>query len=104
LALNATANSRDLVAGGPSPRYTLVVSAEATIRGLLHRDPFEPFRVVTSSGESYRVGNPDLVALMRSQIFIARPNSDRRAYVPFLHVTAVETISNGPVRRRKRRR
>jgi hypothetical protein len=83
--------------------YTPVMSVQDTIRELLHSEPFEPFRVVTSSGESYRVGNPDLVALMRSEIFIARPNTDRRAFVPFLHVTAVEAIRNGPARRKPRR-
>ena len=46
------------------------------IRELLKREPFVPFRVVTSSGEAYIVRNPDLVTVMRSEVFIARPNSD----------------------------
>jgi hypothetical protein len=79
-----------------------------TIREMLHRDPFEPFRVVTSSGEAHVVHNPDLVALLKSEVFIAQPNSDRRIFLPLLHVSAVETIGrqprNGSRRPRKRRR
>ena len=76
------------------------MSAQHTIREFLHREPFEPFRVVSSSGESYTIRNPDLVALLRSEVFIAAPNSDRRTFVPLLHVAAVETLGNGRTRRR----
>ena len=71
------------------------MSVQHTIREMLHREPFESFRLVTSSGESYVVHNPDLLALMRSAVFIAQPNSDKHAFVPLLHVTAVETLGNG---------
>ena len=71
---------------------------------MLHREPFEPFRVVTSSGGSYVVHNPDLVALMKSEVMIAEPNSDRRTFVSLLHVSAVQTLRNGhPSAGRKRR-
>lgn len=77
-----------------------------TIQEMLHREPFEPFRVATSTGESYVVRNPDLVALLRSEVFIAHPNSDRRTFVPLRNVSAVETIRNGRASgaRRKGRR
>jgi hypothetical protein len=81
------------------------MSAQDTIREMLDRDPFEPFRLVTSSGESYKVTDPHSVALMRSEVLIAQPNSDRRTFVQYLHVAAVETLANGGRRtaRRKRR-
>jgi hypothetical protein len=80
------------------------MGVQDTIREMLHREPFEPFRVVTSSGEAYLVPNPDLVALMKSEVFIAELDSDRRAFVPLLHVSAVETVGNGKrVGRRKGR-
>ena len=75
-------------------RQTNLVTAD-TIQEMLEREPFEPFRVVTASGESYAVRNPHLVALLRSEVFIAHPNSDRRTFVPLRNVTAVETIRNG---------
>jgi hypothetical protein len=64
------------------------------IRELLLQQPFEPFLIRVTSGERYEVRNSELAALLKSAIFIAFPNSDRRVIVPFLHVAAVE-IRNG---------
>jgi len=66
-----------------------------TIREMLDRDPFEPFRIVTSAGESFVVRDPHTVALMQSEVFIAQPKSDRRTFIPFLHVVTVETVGDG---------
>lgn len=71
-----------------------------TIREMLTRDPFEPFRIATSGGESFIIRDPQTVALMKSQVFIAQPRSDRHTYIPLLHVVTVESIASG--RRRKR--
>jgi hypothetical protein len=79
----------------------------STVRERLDREPFEPFRVRLSSGDSYVVTDPHTVALMKSEIFIAFPNSDRWVSVPWLHVAAIEAAKNGdsrPPRRRPRRR
>jgi hypothetical protein len=76
-----------------------------TLKEMLDRNPFEPFRVITSSGEAYVVQNPGLATLMKSQIFIARPRFDRWTLVPLLHVWAVEKLDqerNGSRRQRKR--
>jgi len=79
-----------------------------TIRERLDREPFQPFRIGTSSGTSYDVPDPHLVALMKSEVFIAAPNSDRWASIPYLHIASVEAISNGHAngasRKRKPRR
>jgi len=80
------------------------MSAPDTIRELLDRDPFEPFRILTSAGESFLIRDPHTVALLRSEVFIAVPNTDRRSYVPYLHVAAIETIHNGNGRARRKRR
>ncbi|MFO0838935.1 MAG: hypothetical protein U1D55_10455 [Phycisphaerae bacterium] len=74
-----------------------------TIRELLARDPFHPFRIATSAGESFVVRDPHTVALMKSQVFIAQPKSDRWTFIPLLHVVTVETIRNGQSSHRKRR-
>lgn len=79
------------------------MSAQDTIKEKLSSDPFEPFRIVTSSGDRYDIRNPHLVALMKSQVFIATPGSDRSTYVLYLHVSAIETIGNGHPRRRGRK-
>lgn len=64
------------------------------IRDLLRQQPFEPFLIRVTSGERYEIRHSELAALLKSAIFIAFPNSDRRVIVPFLHIAAVET-SNG---------
>ncbi len=64
------------------------------IEELLLQHPFEPFLIRVTSGQRYEVRNSALAALLKSAIFIAFPNSDRRVIVPFLHVAAVE-IRNG---------
>lgn len=82
------------------------MSASNTIRELLDRDPFQPFRILTSGGESFVIRDPHSIAIMKSEVFIAHPGSDRRSYVPYLHVAAVDTLTNGHGRngsRRKRR-
>jgi hypothetical protein len=75
------------------------------IEELLLQHPFEPFLIQATSGERYEVRNPALAALLKSAVFIAFPNSDRRVIVPFLHVASVE-VFNGrhrpPSARRKR--
>ncbi|MGQ9650494.1 MAG: hypothetical protein ACUVXJ_10315 [Phycisphaerae bacterium] len=78
------------------------MSVQDTIRETLRCEPFESFRLVTSSGGSYVVHNPDHLALLKPEVFIARPNSDKRTFVPRLHVTAVGTMHNG--RRSSRRK
>ncbi len=70
-----------------------------SIRELLDRDPFQPFRIRASSGTAYDVRNPGMVVVMRSQLLIAAPNSDRYSLIPHLHVAGVELLANG--RRRK---
>ncbi|TWT40955.1 hypothetical protein RAS1_36440 [Phycisphaerae bacterium RAS1] len=66
-----------------------------SIRDILEREPFHAFRVRASSGATYDVRNPGLVVVLKSQLLIAEPRSDRYALIPFLHVAGIELISNG---------
>ncbi len=76
-----------------------------TIREMLAHEPFGAFRIVTASGEAYTVRDPYLVALTKSEVFIAHADADRWTLVPYRNITAVETITNGRVKpRRKGRR
>ena len=78
--------------------------ARETIRDLLERAPFRPFRIRASSGVAYDVRSPGLVMLLKSQVLIAEPRSDRYVVVPLLHVAGVELIGNGHAARGRRRR
>ncbi len=75
----------------------------AELRGFLAREPFEPVRVRLSSGDAYEIRNPDLAVVMRTRLFIAAPGTDRWTLIPFLHIAAIETVSNGNGRRPRRR-
>jgi hypothetical protein len=76
-----------------------------TIEELLSRQPFEPFRIVTSSGDRYEVRLPEMVLRVKNGIYIGLggrgPVADRAAFVSLLHVTAVET--HGATNGRKER-
>ena len=74
-----------------------------TIREWLRRDPFEPFIIRASSGQAVRVASPDLAVLMKSEIFVAAPNSDRSTILPYLHIAGLEKPGNGRGHRPPRR-
>ena len=78
-----------------SKAWTLGMTLQA-FRDLLKAQPFKPFRVVMSSGESYDVLHPQLAMLTRTTIVVG---IEVRNGVPaefkncsFLHVTAVEPL------------
>ena len=72
-----------------------------TIRDRLNppnRDPFEPFILRASSGQAILVARPELAVLMKTEIFVAAPNSDHWDQLPFLHVAGIEKANgNGQV-------
>jgi hypothetical protein len=74
------------------------------IRERLEKDPFEPLRIRASSGKSYFVSRPFLVAHMKSEVIIGEANSDRWAQVPYLHVAGIESVGNGSDHGKDRRR
>jgi hypothetical protein len=62
------------------------------IRDLLRRDPFEPFRIKLTSGDSYDIRDPNAVALGKSRVFIAFPDTDTWTFFSYLHIAAVESL------------
>lgn len=69
-----------------------------TLQDHLKRQPFEPFRVVTSSGRAYDVRHPDAAILLRNGLAVAYGGNGKKslpehvAYLSLLHITAVEPI------------
>ncbi|MDX2118421.1 MAG: hypothetical protein SFY96_09595 [Planctomycetota bacterium] len=76
----------------------------STIRERLARDPFEPFLIRSSSGRGFLVASPELAVLMKTEVFIAEPNSDRWAQIPYLHVSGVESAPRRSTSARRKRR
>jgi hypothetical protein len=67
-------------------------------QGLLAAKPFEPFRIIMSSGESYEVRHPEMAKLLRTKLLIfIDPDkegiADQFRMCSLLHVTVVEPIS-----------
>lgn len=76
-------------------------------KDLLSQRPFEPFRVVMSSGEKYEVRHPEMAWLTRTTLYVGTgraeagiPDEARMLSLP--HVTTIEPITNGKPRRRGR--
>jgi hypothetical protein len=68
------------------------------IRERLAMRPFEPFRIVTSSGQHYDIPHSDFLFITKRTLAIATPKTegDREPdgfhTVSILHVTALEVI------------
>ena len=69
-----------------------------SIHEWLQKRPFQPFRVATSSGESYEVRHPELALLTHTELLIGvaerRGFPSRYRSVSLLHVTAIEPIDS----------
>ncbi len=75
------------------------------IRDLLQREPFQPFRVVLTSGTHYDIRQAQLVMPLKRELFIAFDGGERWTHVPYPHIAALEMLTNGrPPAPRKRRR
>jgi hypothetical protein len=68
-------------------------------RDLLTAQPFQPFRLVMSSGSSYEVRHPEMAFLSRKSIYVGVDQADDGIPADFrmcslLHVTAVEPLTS----------
>ncbi|MBW3543020.1 MAG: hypothetical protein KY476_22390 [Planctomycetes bacterium] len=67
-------------------------------RELLSRRPFQPFRVVMSSGESYEVRHPEMALLTRTDLLIGTDVANDGVPAEFticslLHVASIEPLN-----------
>ena len=68
-----------------------MISTDSKVR--LLRQPFEPVRICSNIGNAYELIAPYLVALLKSKVFIASPNSDHWVELSYLHIALLEAIS-----------
>ncbi len=69
----------------------------AAINTYLSREPFRPFVVLTSGGQTYEVRNPDMAWLLRTRLCVALPAEtgdvpDRFVDLSLLHITGIEEM------------
>jgi hypothetical protein len=62
------------------------------IQEYLDREPFQAFRIVTSSGDRYDVLDPHEVAVAQTYLFYAFHRSDRSAHIRLNQIVALETM------------
>ena len=58
-----------------------------TIRELLHKEPFQPFEIVMSSGEVHQVKHPEFVIVSPSRVVVVDPVTERLAVLSRVHIT-----------------
>ncbi len=71
-----------------------------TLREILHTKPFEPFRVVMSSGERYNVMHPEMALVTSRSLILAlpdptQPEGERLAFYSYVHLAHVEVLPVG---------
>ncbi len=70
------------------PLIIAVMSAEP-LREFIGRRPFEPFEVLLSSGQFYRVVQPEAVMLLKNTLVIGDPETDAVIWCALIHITAL---------------
>jgi len=63
-----------------------------TIREFIRREPFEPFVIRLSNGESHEILHPECVAITKSKVVITYPEEDRVVDRSLIDVKAVELL------------
>ncbi|MEQ8788249.1 MAG: hypothetical protein RIC55_18215 [Pirellulaceae bacterium] len=64
----------------------------------LHERPFQPFRIVMSSGANFDVAHPELVLIGRRTLFVGAPSSENPRHfeqasrLAIAHITAFEDL------------
>lgn len=61
-----------------------------SVRELVEREPFVPFRIQLSSGENIDINRRISVAVMRTEIFVVLPD-DRWKIIPLRQIASIET-------------
>jgi len=62
-----------------------------SLRELVERDPFIPFRIQLSSEDQIDITRRTSVAVMRNEVFVVLPD-DRWKLIPLRHIASVETF------------
>lgn len=67
-----------------------------TLHARLRAQPFRPFRVVTSGGDSYEIRHPEMAIPLKHELMIFLPDPEgvpeRYRTVAMLHITALEPV------------
>ena len=62
------------------------------IRSLLARQPFEPFEVRMTNGDTHSIRHPENAWLAGSRLFVYDPGPDRVAICSLLHIAGINML------------
>jgi hypothetical protein len=65
-----------------------------TIREFVRRQPFEPFVIRLSNGETHEVRHPERLLVLKTKVILGYPEDDRSVHLSLIHVNAVETLQS----------
>ena len=84
------------------PREPEHESTLDTIRDLINREPFVPFRIVMTSGDRYLIEDPEALAIGGDQLHYFLPRTDKAVHMRMNQIATVEDPGEKPpVKRRK---
>jgi hypothetical protein len=63
-----------------------------TIREYIRRQPFEPFVIRLSNGESHEVRHPECAFVMKTKVLVYYPDDDRSVICGLIHINSVESL------------
>lgn len=78
------------------PREQVMTHEE--LRDAARRQPFHPFRIVLSTGETHDIRHPDLIMVGRRSAFVGMTNDpngtvyDLGRLIDLLHIVAIEEL------------
>lgn len=62
------------------------------IREFLRREPFEPFVIRMSNGETHEIRHPECALVMKTKIIVGYPDDDRSVTCALVDVNSIETL------------
>lgn len=63
-----------------------------TVKEWLKKEPFEAFEIRMSNGATYQVRHPEFAFVLKSNVVIVHPESDRVFVCALLHIASIETL------------
>ena len=62
-----------------------------SIRNLLQRQPFEPFEIRMTNGDSHEFRHPEMAMIVGARVVVGYPDTGRVAILSLLHVASIES-------------
>ena len=62
------------------------------LREWLNRQPFEPFELRLSNGETYQIQHPEVIAVGRNRAVVVDPETDRATFIALVHINSIQGL------------